>query len=147
MSRHSSGHYCARALGRPLRFTPDRRRTRPCSLCALARCLGCRRAKCHGELNSWDEAIRDYERAQKLDSSNEEIARDLRTARLEQKKAARKDYYRILKVGKTADVTEIKKAYRKLALVHHPDRVSAPDDKKKAESIFKEITEAYECLC
>ena len=48
------------------------------------------------------------------------------------KKSKRKDYYKILGVEKTANDDEIKKAYRKSAMVHHPDRhSSASDDEKK----------------
>lgn len=58
---------------------------------------------------------------------------------------SKKDYYEILGVPKGSDVTQIKKAYRSLALQHHPDRV--PEDKKKeAEEKFKEISEAYGVL-
>jgi len=54
-----------------------------------------------------------------------------------------KDYYEILKVARNATDTDLKKAYRKLALQYHPDR--NPDD-KAAEDKFKEINEAYACL-
>ncbi|MFA7536878.1 MAG: DnaJ C-terminal domain-containing protein [Desulfuromonadales bacterium] len=54
-----------------------------------------------------------------------------------------KDYYGTLGVQKDASADEIKKAYRKLALKHHPDK--NPGD-KKAEEKFKEITEAYAVL-
>ncbi len=54
------------------------------------------------------------------------------------------DYYKALGVEKGASVEEIKKAYRKLALKHHPDR--NPTDKKRAEEKFKEISEAYAVL-
>ncbi|MBI5877035.1 MAG: J domain-containing protein [Chloroflexi bacterium] len=54
-----------------------------------------------------------------------------------------KDYYKVLGVDKKATGAEIKKAYRKLAQQHHPDR--NPND-KAAESKFKEINEAYEVL-
>jgi molecular chaperone DnaJ len=57
----------------------------------------------------------------------------------------KKDYYEILGVAKDATVQQIKKAYRTLALSHHPDRV--PQEKKKeAEEKFKEISEAYGVL-
>ena len=56
-----------------------------------------------------------------------------------------RDYYGILGVEKTASPEEIKKAYRRLALKYHPDRVSA-DKKPEAEERFKEISEAYEVL-
>jgi len=54
-----------------------------------------------------------------------------------------KDYYAVLGVEKTADVEQIKKAYRKLAVKYHPDK--NPGD-KAAEERFKEITEAYAVL-
>ena len=57
----------------------------------------------------------------------------------------KKDYYEILGVKRDAAVGDIKKAYRRLALSHHPDRV--PEEKKKqAEEEFKEISEAYAVL-
>ncbi|MBI4343943.1 MAG: molecular chaperone DnaJ [Candidatus Omnitrophica bacterium] len=57
----------------------------------------------------------------------------------------KRDYYEILGVPKSASVDEIKKAYRQLALKHHPDRVGA-EHKKEAEEKFKEISEAYAVL-
>lgn len=56
---------------------------------------------------------------------------------------AKRDYYEVLGVGKSAEASEIKKAYRKLAMKYHPDR--NPDD-KAAEEKFKEAAEAYEVL-
>jgi len=54
-----------------------------------------------------------------------------------------RDLYEILGVGKTASQEEIKKAYRKLARRHHPDR--NPDD-PEAEERFKEVQAAYDVL-
>ena len=51
-----------------------------------------------------------------------------------------KDYYKILGIDKNASQEEIKRAYRKLAMKHHPDR-NGGDDKQ-----FKEIQEAYDIL-
>ena len=56
---------------------------------------------------------------------------------------AKRDYYEVLGVEKSADQDTIKKAYRKLAVKYHPDR--NPGD-KVAEEKFKEATEAYEIL-
>lgn len=57
--------------------------------------------------------------------------------------AAKRDYYEVLEVSKTATVEEIKKAYRKKAIQYHPDK--NPDD-AVAEEKFKEAAEAYEVL-
>jgi len=56
---------------------------------------------------------------------------------------AEKDYYEVLGVSKEASQDDIKKAYRKAAMKHHPDK--NPDD-PKAEEKFKEIGQAYEAL-
>ncbi len=54
----------------------------------------------------------------------------------------KEDYYKILGVERNASEADIKKAYRRLAMKHHPDR--NPD--KSAEAKFKEAKEAYEVL-
>lgn len=56
---------------------------------------------------------------------------------------AKRDFYQILGVERTASPEEIKKAYRKLALQYHPDRNPG---NKEAEDKFKEAAEAYEVL-
>ncbi|MGE5624572.1 MAG: molecular chaperone DnaJ [Bacillota bacterium] len=56
---------------------------------------------------------------------------------------SKRDYYEVLGVKRDAPEADIKKAYRRLAMKHHPDR--NPDD-KKAEEHFKEAKEAYEVL-
>ena len=56
---------------------------------------------------------------------------------------SKRDYYEVLGVSKGASESEIKKAYRKMALKYHPDK--NPDD-KAAEEKFKEAAEAYEVL-
>ncbi len=57
--------------------------------------------------------------------------------------AAKRDYYEVLGVDKSASAEEIKKAYRKKAIQYHPDK--NPGD-KEAEEKFKEAAEAYEVL-
>jgi molecular chaperone DnaJ len=56
---------------------------------------------------------------------------------------AKRDYYEVLGVSRDASEADIKKAYRRLAMKHHPDR--NPGD-PKAEATFKEAKEAYEVL-
>ena len=55
-----------------------------------------------------------------------------------------KSYYKVLGVSKTATEDDIKKAYRKLAMTHHPDK--NPNNKAESEKKFKEINEAYSTL-
>ena len=55
----------------------------------------------------------------------------------------KRDYYEVLEIHRNASETEIKKAFRKLAIQHHPDK--NPED-HTAEERFKEVTEAYEVL-
>ena len=56
---------------------------------------------------------------------------------------AKRDYYEVLGIIKSASAEEIKKAYRKLALKYHPDRNK---NDKTAEAKFKEASEAYHVL-
>ena len=57
---------------------------------------------------------------------------------------SKRDYYEVLGVPKNAEDEEIKKAYRKLAMKHHPDRNQG--NAQEAELKFKEAKEAYEML-
>jgi len=102
-----------------------------------------RRADTYIKLERYEEAVQDLKLAMELESNNVDIRKELRNAERELKKSQRKDYYRILEVSKDASDIEIKKAYRKLALQHHPDKNCGDTD---AEIKFKEIGEAYAIL-
>jgi len=106
-----------------------------------------RRAKCFMDLEQYEEAVQDYEKVSKLDKSREN-RRLLTEAKLALKKSKRKDYYKILGIERNASTDDIKKAYRKRALVHHPDRHANASDleKKEQEKKFKEVGEAYGIL-
>ncbi|MDD3447420.1 MAG: molecular chaperone DnaJ [Gammaproteobacteria bacterium] len=56
---------------------------------------------------------------------------------------SKRDYYEVLGVAKNASEAELKKAYRRMAMKHHPDRNTGD---KEAENKFKEAKEAYEVL-
>lgn len=56
------------------------------------------------------------------------------------------NYYEILGVSQDATAEQIKRAYRKKAVQHHPDRHQGKDKKKAEEKKFKEISQAYEVL-
>ena len=107
----------------------------------------CRRAACLRELEEWEECIRDLEKVKELDPENHDNRKLLKEAKLELKKSLRKDYYKILGVTKDADEREIKKAYRAMALLHHPDKNSETEEKRvEAEKKFKEVGEAFSIL-
>ena len=101
------------------------------------------KANALGQAERWEDAVREWKSIEELDPSDNSIKREIRKAELEHKKSLRKDYYKILGIEKTADDNQIKKAYRKLAIVHHPDK--NPGD-AEAETRFKDISEAYETL-
>jgi len=107
-----------------------------------------RRGRSYMEMEKYDEAIRDFEQINKMERGNREYSQLLSNAKLELKKSKRKDYYKILGVDKSANDEEIKKGYRKRALVHHPDRHAgaSEEEKKEHERKFKEVGEAYGVL-
>lgn len=76
-----------------------------------------KRARCQYEMENFDEAVKDYELALKLDKSME-TKNALKDAKLQLKKSKRKDYYKILGITKGANEDEIKKAYRKRGKRH-----------------------------
>ncbi|SZF01571.1 unnamed protein product [Blumeria hordei] len=96
-----------------------------------------------GQSGNWEAAVREWKEIQESDPHDPTLQKEVRAAELELKKSKRKDYYQILGVDKSADAGQIKKAYRKAAIVHHPDK--NPDDLNAAER-FKDIGEAYETL-
>ncbi|GFH60269.1 hypothetical protein CTEN210_16745 [Chaetoceros tenuissimus] len=56
------------------------------------------------------------------------------------------DLYETLNIPRSATSSQIKSAYRKLALKYHPDRQSSPEEKQKCSEIFTKISNAYEVL-
>ena len=101
------------------------------------------RAKALGEGGDWQEAVNAYKNIQEQNPEEPGIAKDVRNAEMELKKSKRKDYYKILGVEKDASDMEIKRAYKKLAVKHHPDKNI---DDPEAENRFKDLQEANETL-
>lgn len=104
-----------------------------------------RKTKAKALLDSGDvqEAVNAYKSIAEDHPEEPNIQKDIRHAEMELKKSKRKDYYKILGVEKDASENEIKKAYRKLAVVHHPDK--NPGD-EGAHARFQDIQEANETL-
>lgn len=105
------------------------------------------RARCYNDLEKFEEAVADYETALQQEKTPE-IKRLLRDAKFALKKSKRKDYYNILSIPRNSSEDEIKKAYRKKALIHHPDRHANKSvaERKEEELKFKEVGEAYAIL-
>jgi len=93
----------------------------------------------------YDKAIFEWQKAREKQPQNGQINEGLHRAQKLQKMASRKDYYKILELTKTASEAEIRKSYRRLALIWHPDKHTG-DDKEHAEKRYVEIAEAYEIL-
>ena len=96
-----------------------------------------------GESGDWEGAVRELKAVAEAHPQEAGLAKEIRQAELELKKSKRKDFYKILGVERDATDNDIKRAYRKLAIVHHPDK--NPDNADAADK-FKEIGEAYETL-
>ena len=119
-----------------------------------------RRAACRLELNQPDEAVGDYERILELDPENaaaisgmeraEEVASgsDGRKGGLIDFEGERLDPYEVLDVPKDCNAIQIKAAFRKLALLWHPDKHEGEDDAAKAYAVsqFKRIRIAHQVL-
>jgi len=116
-----------------------------------------RRAKSHLDLEHYEDAVHDYEAANRMDCGNAEVRQLLHEAKVQQslhqakvrlQQSKRKDYYKILGVGRGANADEIRKAYKERARRTHPDKHAGASESKKreTENKFKEVGEAYEVL-
>lgn len=95
----------------------------------------------------FDEALRTYQRAVEIapEDQKNECHQKVQQAQVALKQSKEKNYYKILGVSRTANLKEIKKSYRELALKWHPDK-NTGDSKDEAEKRFQDISEAYEVL-
>jgi len=98
--------------------------------------------KAYAMAEDWDKAKIAYSEATRKDRRNREYGDGLRNAEREIKKARRKDYYKILDIPKTASERQIKKAFRRCGVDHHPDKCSTEECSDK----FKLCVEASDIL-
>ncbi|BBH06008.1 homolog of mamallian P58IPK [Prunus dulcis] len=92
----------------------------------------------------WEGAVEDLKSAAQRSPQDMNVREALMKAEKALKMSKRKDWYKILGVSKTASISEIKKAYKKLALQWHPDK--NVENRQEAEEKFREIAAAYEVL-
>ena len=90
-------------------------------------------------------ARQDLNAARQANPNDRRAMEALQRLERKEKMALRKDYYKVMGVPKDATASQIKKAYRKLALTNHPDK-HPESEKEHYEAIFQEVTEAYEIL-
>ncbi|EFA76047.1 DNAJ heat shock N-terminal domain-containing protein [Heterostelium album PN500] len=102
------------------------------------------RGEAYMYLDDYDKALSDFQKASQLRPNDGAIHDGIRRAQMKQKQASRKDYYKILGVDKAATEREIKKQFKRLSVLHHPDKVDQNDEDAKKKYI--DITEAYEVL-
>ncbi|GAV64694.1 DnaJ domain-containing protein/BTAD domain-containing protein/TPR_11 domain-containing protein [Cephalotus follicularis] len=92
----------------------------------------------------WEGAVEDLKSAAQKSPQDTNIREALMRAEKALKMSKRKDWYKILGVSRTASISEIKRAYKKLALQWHPDK--NVNNREEAEAKFREIAAAYEVL-
>ena len=81
-----------------------------------------KRASLLQAMEEFDRAVADYHAVKEINPHYPDIEKFLKTARQQSKKAKNKDLYKVLGVDKKAGASAIKKAYFKLARIHHPDK-------------------------
>jgi DnaJ family protein C protein 7 len=106
-----------------------------------------RRANVQMKLENYEEALHDYNKVKQLDPSNRDIDAHMRTAQAKTKQTKKKDYYQILGLEKNATEADIRKSFRKLSMIWHPDKnAETPEKRAAAEKKFKDLAEANRIL-
>jgi len=108
--------------------------------------LYCDRADAYSAEDMFTEAVKDYRSALDKDEDFQRAKEGMARAQKLEKQAAKRDYYKILGVKRSATKKEINKAYKKLAMQWHPDKFQDEEDKKAAEKKFMDIAAAKEVL-
>ena len=93
------------------------------------------------------QALQLYKTAQRTRFRNSmQLHQKIQNLEAKIKRKAKVDYYKVLGVPRTATAREIKKAYHKLAMKWHPDKVEGDEAKEEASEKFKKIARANEVL-
>lgn len=99
------------------------------------------------ECDEFEMAIAQFQKAQEIEGGeSRELHEEIKKAEVALKQSKQKDHYKTLGVSRKAKAKEIKKAYRDLALLWHPDKHEGEEAKEKAIVEFQKIAEAYEVL-
>lgn len=93
----------------------------------------------------FEGSLNDYKQAKQHRSDDRSIDEKIQKGQRVLEQSKRKNYYKILGVKRSATKPQIKRAYRKLALKYHPDKVKE-SEKEKSEKIFRDVAEAYTVL-
>lgn len=104
------------------------------------------KADAHLANEDYDAAIRELQGAHEIDENSRKVQEMLQKAQKLQKQSQKRDYYKILGVKRSARKKEIVKAYRKLAVIWHPDKHPEGADKEKAQKMFIDLAAAKEVL-
>lgn len=99
-------------------------------------------------LEQFEEAVRSAKRAVELDDSRREFQEAAQRAEAALQQSKNKNYYKILDLPRDCATKDIKKAYRKQALIWHPDKHADKEDsvREEANKKFHDIAEAYDIL-
>lgn len=99
------------------------------------------------DAEDYEPAMHTLNAAKEHHPQSQKLASMLQNAQVLLKRSKQKDYYKVLGVSKDADDRTIKRAYRNLIKIHHPDKVvSQGVSKEDAEKKMAQINEAYEVL-
>jgi DnaJ family protein C protein 3 len=97
--------------------------------------------------DEFEKAVHTLNTAKEHHQGSGEVQEMLRKAEVLLKRSKQKDYYKVLNVNRDADERTIKRSYRQLTKIHHPDKAVAQGvTKEEAEKKMAAINEAYEIL-
>lgn len=105
------------------------------------------RAMCYKNMRDFQRCVSDYDELYRLEGSCENLSL-LNDAKVKLQRFQSNNYYDVLDIEKNATQAEIKKAYKHLSLIHHPDKHSdaSNEERHKQEDIFKRIQFAFQVL-